>query len=89
MTTATTFAILTHPNTPPTDRFFVPAGPTRTVEIYRHTHDCFEVVAYGMWGQVCRRRMFALGRNRRAWAIEQAERWARDLYLWFDGRITD
>jgi hypothetical protein len=87
----TTIAILTHPDTPPADRLFVPAGPTQSVEVIRHTYDCFEVVAYGLWGQVCRRRWYSFGscHRRRAWAIEQAEQWARDLYLWFDGRIID
>lgn len=84
-----TYAILSHPDTLPTDRFFVPAGPTQSVAIIRHTYDCFEVVAYGLWGQVCRHRMFSYGRNRKAWAIEQAQRWADGLGLWFDGTIAD
>ena len=54
--------------------------PNQKVEIVRHTYDCFEVVAYGLFGEVLRRRMYAYGRNRKAWAFEQAERWANDTF---------
>lgn len=60
---------------------------TNKVEIIRHTHDSFEVVAYDLFGTVVRHRMYIRGRNRKSWAIQQASRWAEELYLWFDGKI--
>jgi hypothetical protein len=84
-----TFAFLSNPMAPPTDRFFVPAGPSESVVVIRHTYDSFEVVAYGFWGQVCRRRMFMHGKHRRAWALTQARLWADSMGLWFDGTIVD
>jgi hypothetical protein len=85
----TTVAFLSNPMAPPTDRFFVPAGPSETVVVIRHTYDCFEVVAYGFWGQICRHRMYSYGKSRRVWAIEQAQQWADEMGLWFGGVIVD
>lgn len=60
---------------------------TNTVYIARHTYDCFEVVALDCCGRIIGHRMYRFGRNRRQWAISQAEQWAERYYLWFDGVI--
>lgn len=79
--------IAAHPDTPPTDPFFVPAGPSNTVRMIRHTYDVMEVVAYGLWGQVCRHRMYTCGTNRKQWAIQQAGMWAEQLELYLEPAI--
>lgn len=66
---------------------FTPSIRTSTVEIVRHTYDCFEVTAYGLHGQILRQRMISYGRKRREWAVQQAEAWAERYYLQFDGVI--
>ena len=63
------------------------ATPTDQVEVIRHTHEEYEVVAYDLFGKIVRHRMFRQGRDRKRWAVQQAESWARQLYLWFDGKI--
>lgn len=61
--------------------------PTNCVEVVRHTYDCFEVVAYDLFGRIVRHRMYVAGKKRRQWAIQQATEWADQLGLWWDGKI--
>lgn len=63
---------------------FTPCVQSSTVEIVRHTYDCYEVTAFGLHGQVLRRRAFTYGRKRKLWAMQQAEAWAEQFYLRFD-----
>lgn len=64
---------------------------TDRVEVIRHTYDCFEVVAHGIYGNIVGHRMYCFGSaaNRRQWAIEQAEQWADKFYLYFSGEIIN
>jgi hypothetical protein len=63
---------------------FSTSHESNVVEIIRHTYECYEVVAYGLFGQIIARRMYSRGSKRRQWAFEQAERWAETHYLYFD-----
>lgn len=73
----------------PADPWFVAQGPYDCVRVIRHTYDCFEVEAFGLYGQRFRRRMFCYGSraHRRAWAMEQARQWAKSFSLWLDETI--
>lgn len=62
-------------------------APNNTVEIVRHTYDCYEVTAYDLFGKAIRRRMYSYGAKRKEWAIEQAQQWADRFYLWFDPTV--
>ena len=60
---------------------------TNCVEVVRHTYDCFEVVAFDLFGRELGHRMFAYGKHRRRFAIEQAESYAERFGLYFSGTI--
>lgn len=61
--------------------------PIQTVQIVRHTYDAYEVTAFDVFGRIVGHRMFAHGRNRKLWAMQQAESWADRFYLRLDETI--
>ena len=58
-----------------------------TIQLIRHTYDCFEVVAFDLMGRKVGHRMYSHGRNRKTWAIRQAELWSEKFYIPFDVRF--
>jgi len=55
--------------------------PCNEVQVIRHTYDCFEVVAYDLWGRLLRQRMYGYGSKRKQWAYRQADEWSERFYL--------
>lgn len=68
------------------------AAPTNCVEVVRLTYGWYVVTAFDLFGRRVRQRQspaFSTEGRRRAWAIKQAELYAEQFGLWFDGRVWD